>query len=64
MRKYLDALMAWLHPKLVFLPKLGGGIYWTLPFGNDGRGTRVYLWPFVGFALIMAAIVFYDTVIR
>ena len=23
-------------------------IYWTLPFGNDGRGTRVYLFPFVG----------------
>lgn len=22
-------------------------IHWTLPFGNEGRGTKVYLWPFV-----------------
>jgi hypothetical protein len=22
-------------------------IYYTLPWGNDGRGTRVYLWPFL-----------------
>ena len=28
------------------------GIYWTLPFGNGGRGTRVYLFPFVGVAAV------------
>jgi len=31
------------------------GKYWTLPFGNGGRGTRVYLFPFVGVAVVAAA---------
>jgi len=29
-------------------------IHYTLPWGNDGRGTRVYLWPFVGVAVFLA----------
>lgn len=28
-------------------------IYWTLPFGNSGRGTKVYLFPFVGVAVTL-----------
>lgn len=38
-------------------------IHVTLPFGNDGRGTKVYLWPFVGVAVIMFAAVQIDKVI-
>lgn len=28
-------------------------IHWTLPWGNGGRGTPVYLWPFVGVAVVL-----------
>ena len=49
----MDAIMAWLHDKLSWLPKLGGGFFITLPFGNDGRGTRVYLWPFVAVGIFV-----------
>jgi hypothetical protein len=35
-------------------------IYWTLPFGNEGRGTRVYLWPFVYVAAILLIAVLSD----
>ena len=30
-------------------------IYYLAPFGNGGRGTRIYLWPFVGVAVIAIA---------
>lgn len=26
---------------------------WVLPWGNDGRGTVIKLWPFVGLAIIV-----------
>lgn len=35
-------------------------IFWTLPFGNDGRGTRVYLWPFIWVAVILMLAVIAD----
>ena len=38
-------------------------IHLTLPFGNEGRGTKVYLWPFVGAALICLAAWSIDTYI-
>lgn len=28
-------------------------IHYLLPWGNDGRGTKVYLWPFVGVTIIL-----------
>jgi len=28
-------------------------IHCTLRFGNDGRGTKVYLFPFVGVAIVL-----------
>lgn len=30
-------------------------IHYLLPFGNGGRGTKVYLFPFVGVAVIALA---------
>jgi len=27
--------------------------HWVLPFGNEGRGTKVYLWPFMGLAVFI-----------
>jgi len=27
-------------------------IHYLAPFGNDGRGTRIYLFPFVGVAVV------------
>lgn len=30
-------------------------IHYLAPFGNDGRGTRIYLYPFVFVAVVSAA---------
>ena len=27
-------------------------IHYLAPFGNGGRGTKVFLWPFVGVAVV------------
>ena len=29
---------------------------WRLPWGNDGRGMVIYLWPFVGVGLFVLAV--------
>ena len=64
MRATLDKFMAWLHLKPLWLPKLGDGFYLTLPWGNDGRGTRVYLWPFVAIAIFLAATLIHNAVTK
>jgi len=30
-------------------------IHYLLPWGNGGRGTKVFLWPFVGVAIVSIA---------
>ena len=35
-------------------------IHYTLPFGNGGRGTKVFLWPFVGVAVMTIAMPLID----
>jgi hypothetical protein len=39
---------------------MGGGKYWTLPFGNEGRGTRVYLWPLTTMGVFVLILLFVD----
>lgn len=58
----MDSLMAWLHAKLAWLPKLGGGYSWRVNVG--GKEIVVMLWPFVAFAIFLAAILLLDAVIR
>lgn len=53
----MEKFMMWLAPKVDWLVSKipGRETYWTLPWGNDGRGTKVYLWPFVGVAIVISA---------
>jgi len=56
----MDAVMAFLHKIIAPITKLGGGKFWLAPWGNEGRGTPIYLWPFVVFAIFLALILVYD----
>ena len=51
----IDRFFAWLHPKLRWLPKLGGGIHW-----RTESGKVIYLWPFVGLAIFVTVLFIYD----
>jgi len=65
MREMLDRFAAWLTPKIrAWNDFIGDGQYWTLPFGNDGRGTRVYHHVILNFILVLGIIVIMDILFR
>ena len=41
--------------------KFTSKVWFTLPFGNDGRGTPVKVFPFVFMGIFVTGIVIFDT---
>lgn len=59
-KSWIDKVFSKLHSVITNLtsgPKMSKfmDIHYLAPFGNDGRGTKIYLYPFVFVAVVAVA---------